>query len=125
MNVRVGPAREYKIKWIFKKRGLPVEIIAEFGNWRQVRDSEGDVGWVHGALLSGDRTALVSPWAKGETVPLRADTRSTSNPLAYLEPLVLTNVDRCDGSWCKVSIEQWKGVVPQRMLWGVYPRENF
>lgn len=125
VNVRVGPSRRHKVKWIFKKRGLPVEIIAEFGNWRRVRDSDGEVGWIHGALLSGERTALVSPWAEEGVVPLRAEAAATAEPVAYLEPLVLTSVEGCDGSWCHVSVQRWRGAVPQRLLWGVYPREEF
>lgn len=125
VNVRVGPSRRHRVKFTFHKRGLPVEIIAEFGNWRRVRDSDGEEGWIHGSLLSGERTALVSPWAEEGTVPLRAEPRATARPVAYLEPLVLASVEGCDGSWCRVSVQRWRGAVPQRLLWGVYPREEF
>lgn len=124
VNVRVGPSQRHRVKWTFRKRGLPVEIVAEFGNWRRVRDSDGEEGWVHGALLSGERTALVSPWG-GDLVPLRPEPRSGSEPLAMLEPLVLTAVEGCDGSWCRVAVRRFRGVVPQAALWGVYPREEF
>jgi len=125
VNVRLGPSRRHKVKWTFKKRGLPVEIIAEFGNWRRVRDSDGEEGWIHGSLLSGERTVLVSPWAADGTVPLRSEPRATARPIAYLEPFVLALVDGCDGSWCRIAIGRWRGAVPQRLLWGVYPRERF
>jgi len=124
VNVRIGPSLGHDVKWIFTKRGLPVEIIAEFGNWRRVRDSDGEQGWVHGSLLSGERTALVTPWGE-DVVPLRPEPRATADPVAFLEPLVLTSVDACDGSWCRISVARWRGVVPQRLLWGVYPREEF
>jgi len=124
VNVRVGPSQRHRVKWTFRKRGLPVEIVAEFGNWRRVRDSDGEEGWVHGALLSGERTALVTPWG-GDLVPLRPSPRSGAAPVALLEPLVLASVEGCDGSWCRVEISRLRGVVPQRDLWGVYPREEF
>jgi SH3-like domain-containing protein len=124
VNVRMGPSRGHKVKWVFKKRGLPVEIIAEFGNWRRVRDSDGEEGWIHGSLLSGERTALVTPWGE-DVVPLRSEPRATADPVAFLEPLVLAAVDECDGSWCRISVARWRGLVPQRLLWGVYPRERF
>jgi SH3-like domain-containing protein len=124
VNVRMGPSTRHKVKWTFRKEGLPVEVVQEFGNWRQVRDAEGEEGWVHGSLLSGRRTVLVAPWSDGELVPLRARPSSTARAVAYLEPFVLADVDDCDGSWCEVSVEGWRGAVPQRFLWGVYPRER-
>ena len=55
-----------------QRAGLPVEITAEFENWRRIRDWEGAEGWVYHSLLSGRRTALVSPQSKGkdELMPL-------------------------------------------------------
>ncbi len=43
--------------WVYTRAGLPVEITAEFENWRRIRDSEGAEGWVYHSLLSGRRTA--------------------------------------------------------------------
>ncbi|MBJ3776186.1 SH3 domain-containing protein [Acuticoccus sp. 2012] len=124
VNVRMGPSTSHKVKWTFIKAGLPVEVLREFGNWRQVRDAEGEEGWIHAALLSGRRTVLVSPWASDENVPLRAVAKATAKPIAYLEPSVLADVKRCDGSWCSISGRGWQGLVPQRLLWGVYPKET-
>ncbi|UOM35960.1 SH3 domain-containing protein [Acuticoccus sp. I52.16.1] len=124
VNVRVGPSRSYKIKWTFNKRGLPVEIVREYGNWRRVRDVDGEDGWIHRSLLSGKRTALVAPWSETETIPLLETASAASSPVAYLEPFVLADVERCDGSWCSISGQNWHGLVPQRTLWGVYPTEK-
>lgn len=123
VNVRVGPSFDYKVKWTFQKKGLPVEIVREFGNWRRVRDVDGEQGWVHFALLSGERTALVGPWAKEPTV-LRVAARAEAPVAAYLEPMVLATVDECDGAWCAISGAGWRGHVPQASLWGVYPNEE-
>ena len=60
--LRQGPGTDYPIAWVFQRAGLPVEVLREFEVWRQVRDAGGTVGWVHGSLLSGRRTALVLPW---------------------------------------------------------------
>src|SRR5471032_2415903 len=61
VNLREGPSKDHPTKWVFQRAGLPVEITAEFETWRKVRDSEGAEGWVLHSLLSGKRTALVSP----------------------------------------------------------------
>ena len=126
VNVRMGPSFKHKVKWTFHKEGLPVEVVREFGNWRRVRDSEGDEGWVHHSLLSGRRTVLVLPWTTetDQTVPLRPVPNDDARPVAYLEPFVLGDVDECDGAWCAISGRGWRGVVPQKVLWGVYPEER-
>ena len=61
VNLREGPSKEHRTTWIFERAGLPVEITAEFETWRKIRDSDGTEGWVLHSLLSGRRTALVSP----------------------------------------------------------------
>ena len=133
VNVRVGPdSTKYKIKWVYRKAGLPVEIIAEFEHWRHVRDSEGVDGWVFHALLSGRRTALVMPWSKksngtggGQPVPLyKSDTASKGNVALLVESGVLAHVIKCTGNWCKLSISQHEGWIEQKNLWGVYPEET-
>src|SRR4051812_37980433 len=66
VNVRAGPTKDNDIAWIYTRSGLPVEITAEFENWRRVRDSEGAEGWVYHSLLSGRRTAVVTMKTKDE-----------------------------------------------------------
>src|SRR6266446_9067351 len=59
VNVHIGPAKNYEVKWVYQRAGLPVEIVAEFENWRRIRDSDGTEGWVYHSLLSGKRTGMV------------------------------------------------------------------
>ncbi len=126
VNVRGGPSLDDRIVWIFRRAGLPVEVLAQSGHWRRVRDSEGAEGWVFFRLLSARRTALVIPWEKGKPVqqPLLPEKDKTARPLAYLEPGVLANIHVCDGKWCRVSVGEFTGWLPQETLWGVYPGEK-
>src|SRR5215471_15023976 len=62
VNLRQGPGTDYPTSWIFRRAGLPVEVLKEFEGWRQIRDSEGTTGWVLGSMLSGRRTAILRPW---------------------------------------------------------------
>jgi len=52
VNVRAGPTKDNDVAWVYTRSGLPVEITAEFENWRRVRDSEGAEGWVYHSMLS-------------------------------------------------------------------------
>ncbi|MGO8955576.1 MAG: SH3 domain-containing protein [Rhodomicrobium sp.] len=124
VNSRVGPGSDYQIAWVFKRAGLPVEILAEFESWRQVRDSEGGTGWVAAALLSARRTAVVAPWDKERTVFALTSSRGGSSEVARIEPGAIVDIMSCDGEACEVYAGQQKGWVPQKNLWGVYPGET-
>src|SRR5580704_16912202 len=70
VNVRGGPDKDHDVAWIYTKVGLPVEITAEFENWRRIRDSDGTEGWVYHSLLSGKRTATVQLKSKTDLAPI-------------------------------------------------------
>lgn len=125
VNVRGGPSTDHKVKWIFRRAGLPVEIIQEFDNWRRIRDSEGEEGWVYHTLLSGRRTALVSPWQKaGILVDLRESADEAAPVSAQAQIGVQVDIDSCQGNWCEVNADKHSGWVKANLLWGVYPDEE-
>ena len=124
VNLREGPSKDHRTTWIFQRAGLPVEITAEFETWRKVRDSEGSEGWVLHSLLSGRRTAVVTPWKKdGAAVSLFAKPNDSTSAVARLEPNVMTNIRSCDKTWCRVNGSGFDGFIRQLDLWGVYPNE--
>lgn len=128
-NVRVGPGSRYEIDWTFMRSGLPVEITAEFGNWRKIRDMDGDEGWIRHDLLTGRRTAVIAPWSDGDPVPARRGADSDAGTRYLLQPGVLAEIEECDGQWCAlISADpqaNWRGYVRQASLWGAYPDESF
>ncbi len=121
VNLRVGPSARYPIEWIYVRRGLPVEIIAEFDTWRRIKDPAGTEGWVHSSMLSGRRTAIVT----GEVRQLLRTMDGKPDPIASLEPGVIVAVERCPqgAALCRVEVEGLKGWITRDALWGVYPAE--
>jgi SH3-like domain-containing protein len=129
VNLRKGPGTDYPIGWVYRRAGLPLEIIKEFESWREVRDAEGVTGWVLQAFLSGRRTALVLPWARksGKPPPLvhiRENDSTRSKVVANVEAGVIADLHACDGKWCRVTVDQYSGYVEQKKLWGVYEGET-
>jgi SH3-like domain-containing protein len=126
VNVRSGPTKDHDVTWIYTRAGLPVEITAEYENWRRIRDWEGAEGWVYHSLLSGRRTGLVQPSAKAndEYIPIYASADAKSAVTARLQKGVLSKVKRCSGTWCRITGEGFDGWVEQERLWGVYPNEK-
>lgn len=119
-NMHVGPGNTYPIEWKYVRKFLPVEIIAEFEHWRQVRDAQGTVGWLHKSLLSSKRFAMV----QNKVVNLYTGPDMDSPVIATVEPGVVGKVQECFQSLCKIDIQGIKGWVKRDFLWGVYPDET-
>jgi SH3-like domain-containing protein len=126
VNVRSGPSKDHDVVWVYSRSALPVEVTAEFENWRRIRDWEGAEGWVYHSLLSGRRTAIVSPGSKtkDDLLPLRSSADHNANVTARLQPGVQGTVKRCTGNWCRIVGEGFDGFIEQDRLWGVYPNEQ-
>jgi SH3-like domain-containing protein len=124
VNVRGGPDKDHDVAWIYTRVGLPVEITAEFDNWRRIRDSEGAEGWVYHSMLSGRRTATVQLKIKTDLASLFAKPDAKSPVTAQLQFGVLGTVKHCNGAWCELSGDGFDGWIPQNQLWGVYPDEK-
>src|SRR6188472_889022 len=113
VNVRAGPAREQDVAWVYSRAALPVEVTAEFENWRKIRDWEGAEGWVYHSMLSGKRTATVVPKTKDELVPLFEKANLEAPIVARLQPGVLGTLRACTGNWCQFSGKGFDGFVQQ------------
>jgi SH3-like domain-containing protein len=124
VNVRRGPSSDHPVAWVFQRKGLPVEIVAEFENWRRIRDSEGEEGWILQSMLAGKRTAVVAPWRGQQMTQLHSAANKASSVQAQLAAGAMGDVANCDGKWCEISAGGYDGYVEQEMLWGVYPGET-
>lgn len=124
VNVRAGPTKDNDVAWVYTRSGLPVEITAEFENWRRVRDSEGSEGWVYHSLLSGRRTAVVTMKAKDDLAPIYDRADPNSSVAAKLQAGVVAQVKKCVSNWCRVIGNGFDGWIEQQRLWGVYADEK-
>ncbi len=120
-NMRTGPGRQYPILWHYVRPGLPLLIIAEYGNWRRVRDRDGSEGWMHASLLSGRRTGIVS----GAMRPLHARSTPDSPVLMRAEPGVLVDLLSCRAEWCRVRLAGRKAWIRRGAFWGTFRDETF
>lgn len=121
-NARRGPSLAQRVDWTFVHRGQPLEVTAEYGHWRRVRDVEGAGGWVHHSLLTGARTVLIR--SEG-AIALRAGPREGTAIRAMAESGVVARLDTCDPEWCRVVAGGVTGWLPRGVLWGVGSDETF
>ena len=119
-NARRGPSLSHKIDWIYKRQNMPLEIYAEYENWRRVRDFEGLGGWVHYTLLSGKRYVLI----KNELLEMRLLPSMESQVIAKVPQFNIANLDKCNKDWCRIIDNGYKGWVQKSEIWGVYNNET-
>jgi SH3-like domain-containing protein len=124
VNVRAGPTKDNDVAWVYTRSGLPVEITAEFENWRRVRDSEGAEGWVYHSLLSGRRTAVITMKTKDDLASLYDRPDTAGAVAARLQAGVVAQVKKCSTGWCRVIGNGFDGWIEQQRLWGVYADEK-
>lgn len=126
VNVRRGPGRNHKILWVFNKLGLPVKIVSEYENWREIEDQTGAKGWVFHSLLSRRRTGLtLNPKDKAlEYFSLFESSSKNSTSLAKIGKGVIVHIITCTGDWCHVAVnKKIKGWLRQDHLWGLFQQE--
>lgn len=113
VNGRVGPSLSYPIAWRYNRKGLPVLVVKESGEWRRVRDPAGDEVWVHERMLASGPMAMVT-----ETTLLIDAPAGDAASLAQVGEGVLVEVERCDGAHCRVRAGNFRGWIARAKLWG-------
>ena len=114
VNVRIGPSKEYPIKFAYNKKYLPVEILDKSETWRKIKDLENNSGWIHVSQLSKKKSAINinnnSLLYKKPTI--------YSKPIAKLEKGRLLLIKKCKTEWCKVKTGDYIGWITKDSLWG-------
>ena len=119
VHLRFGPGREYPIRWVLVRKGLPVEIVGEFDTWRKVKLHDDDEGWIHSSLLSSRRTVMI----KDETAELRRTPGDDARVVLRAEPGVIGELLDCEGDWCRVDVQGRRGWLRREAFWGALPGE--
>jgi len=120
VNLRTGPNKKHPIHWVYLNQKMPVEVIAEFRFWRQIRDWENTVGWVHKRLLTNKRRIIVLTG----THPIKTSPSYSAPVIALVEEKVIGELEKCKKDWCKINFGQFRGWMQQGQFWGRYPREK-
>lgn len=118
-NVRRGPSLTHRVDWVFVRRDMPLQVVAEYGHWRRVMDREGMGGWVHYSMISGHRTVIID-----ETLlNVRSRPDVASPETAQFESGVIASLGECSPQWCRISADGHRGWALKAALWGVQSGE--
>ena len=123
VNLRAGPAERFPIKWVYHERNYPVEVVDSFENWRQIREADGTIGWVHQKMLKEARYAVIE-----EEDKLLSSPSVAGKVVAYVQPGVLARIRSCpQGDYCLLQFsyndKKIEGWFPRRFMWGLYEGE--
>jgi SH3-like domain-containing protein len=121
VNLRAGPGRRYPIQWVLTRKDMPVEITAQFENWRRIREWDGTTGWVQQHMVAGKRFVIVD---KSGGRPLHRQPDAASGVVARAERGVVARLVECGGAWCKLDTGDVSGWMQRADLWGIYPDET-
>lgn len=115
VNMRAGPAEDYRIMWVYQRAQLPLKVLRLKDGWRLVEDPDGTKGWMLSRFLTRARTAFVNGRQPAE---MRATGEQGSQLLWRLSPGLVGQLGECDAGWCEFAIGQRRGFVRQDRLWG-------
>ena len=121
VNLRIGSSKNYPIKLKYTKKNFPIEIIQEYNQWREVKDFEGNKGWIHKSLLKGERYAL----ADSKNKMLLVYNKPNGKLIGEIGNYNIVKLKKCLKNWCQINIEEARGWSHKRDLWGVYQDEIF
>ena len=114
VNVRVGPGEDYPIVYRYLRKGIPVQVIAEFKTWIKIRDKDGDEGWVANRLLSNKNTVIISKNTILYTKPLEKSIK-----LAIVEKGVIAEKVEENSGFLKIKLNTKTGWIKKDDVWGV------
>jgi len=115
VNARAGPGDDHRLLWVYRTKGLPLQVVAETSEWRRVCDPEGGVAWVHKRVTDGRRSVINTT---SRPAPLLQKPKTGGEPAAYLNVRAMASLVRCQKGWCKVKVDGATGWSPQGALWG-------
>ncbi len=119
VNARSGPGDDHRLLFVYRAKGLPVQVIAETREWRRVCDPEGQVAWVHKRVTTGQRGVINTG---RRPAALLRQPRSDAPAAAFLDIRAMAELDRCEKGWCRIKAGRTKGWVREGTLWGTGAR---
>ena len=113
VNVRYGPSFDYPIKYIYRKKYLPIKVIDKKENFRRIIDHKKNSGWIHISQLKQSKSFITV----SHKIIFKKPTKF-SKPLAKLDTGRLLLVKKCERSWCYVETGVFKGWIENESVWG-------
>ena len=113
VNVRYGPGFNYEVKYIYRKKNLPVKVIDKKENFRKIIDIKKNSGWIHISQLKKTNEIILL-----ENQTLFKKPSLFSEPIINIEKGRLLLIKKCRPNWCKIISGKYKGWIENDNVWG-------
>jgi len=114
VNVRYGPNKDDQIKFVYKKKYLPLKVIDRKENFRKVIDHKNNNGWIHISQLKSPKSLIMM-----ENKTLFKKNSIFSKPIIKLEKGKLVLIKKCKENWCKIKTNKITGWLRTENVWGI------
>ena len=114
VHVRYGPSLNSPIKYIYKKKYLPLKVIDKKEHFRKIVDLKKNSGWIHKSQLIKSKSLITT-----SKKILYKKPSKYSEPLAKLEAGRLLIFKKCVKNWCKIETENYSGWIETKSVWGI------
>ncbi|MBS0275315.1 MAG: SH3 domain-containing protein [Proteobacteria bacterium] len=121
--LREGPSYQHRVMWIYRRKGLPVQILTKYDIWYRVKDSDGTIGWVSNVMISTSRRTVVV--TSKRATPIRDGSDRNAPAIAYAQHGVVARLEACKALVCEVSVDGTDGWIKKQDIWGVGVGEVF
>ena len=113
-RMRKGPSPDVPVVWEYRRKDLPVRVVARFETWRKIEDPDGTQGWMAARLLSRTRTAIVT----GGIRPMREEPNVAAAVAYRAEAGVVGRITDCKNGWCRIDVGGRRGWIETDHIWG-------
>ena len=114
VNVRYGPSKDDQIKFIYKKKYLPLKVIDKKENFRKIIDHKKNSGWIHISQLRKSKSLITT----SNKILFKRPTKF-SKPIVKLDEGRLLLVKKCEKDWCNVKTGKFSGWIKKNNVWGI------
>ena len=114
VNVRYGPSFESPVKFIYKKKNLPIKQIDKKENWRRIIDLKNNSGWIHRSQLKAINSIIPL-----EDKILFKKPSNFSEPMAKIKKGRVLILKKCELNWCKIKTDKFYGWIKTDNIWGL------
>ena len=114
VNVRYGPSFDSDIKYVYKKKNLPIKQIDKKENFRRIIDLKNNSGWIHISQLKKINSVI----STNDKILFKKPS-SFAKPIAQIKKGRLLILQKCEKNWCKIKSNDFEGWIKNDDIWGL------
>ena len=114
VNVRYGPSFDSPIKFVYKKKNLPIKQIDKKENFRRIIDLKNNSGWIHISQLKKINSVI----STNDKILFKKPS-SFAKPIAQIKKGRLLILQKCEKNWCKIKSNNFEGWIKNDNIWGL------